>query len=82
MIPLPQVLSQISILGAKSGNWVSEIQWFVDLKTLEKANLRQYLRERPIFPLLVEAVSCLCTGETPDLRWITQHEPLPTPFTS
>jgi transposase len=39
------------------------------------------IRGRPTFPLLVEAVSCLFKGEVPDLRWITQHEPLPTPAT-
>jgi hypothetical protein len=37
----PEVLSQISILGAKSENRVSEIQWLTDSKPLEKANLRQ-----------------------------------------
>ena len=35
------VLSQISILGAKSENQVSEIQWLTELKIPEKANLRQ-----------------------------------------
>jgi hypothetical protein len=40
-LALGGVLSQISILGAKSENWVSEIQWLTDPKPLEKANLRQ-----------------------------------------
>jgi transposase len=35
------------------------------------------MRGRPTFSLLVDAVSCLCNGETPDLRWITPHESLP-----
>ena len=35
------------------------------------------IRGRPTFPLLVNAVSCLFNGETPDLRWITPHESLP-----
>jgi transposase len=35
------------------------------------------IRGRPTFPLLVEAVSCLFNGETPDLSWITPHESLP-----
>ena len=35
------------------------------------------IRGRPTFPLLVEAVSCLCKGARPDRRWITQHESLP-----
>jgi transposase len=39
------------------------------------------IRGRPTFPLLVEAVSCLCKGEKPDLSWITQHESLPVPST-
>jgi transposase len=39
------------------------------------------IRGRPTFPLFVEAVSCLLTGEVPDLRWIPQHEPLPAPAT-
>ena len=34
---------------------------------------------RPTVPVLVEAVSCLCKGEKPDLRWITQHESLLVP---
>jgi hypothetical protein len=36
------VLSQIAILGAKSKNWVAEIQPLTDFTALEKANLRQY----------------------------------------
>jgi hypothetical protein len=35
------------------------------------------IRGRPTFPLLVDAVSCLFKGESPDLRWLTQHETLP-----
>jgi transposase len=35
------------------------------------------IRGRPTFPVLVEAVACLFKGETPDLSWITHHEPLP-----
>lgn len=35
------------------------------------------IRGRPTFPIVVEAVSCLFNGETPDLSWITQHESLP-----
>jgi transposase len=35
------------------------------------------IRGRPTFPTLVEAVSCLFTGETPDLSWIPPHESLP-----
>jgi hypothetical protein len=40
------VLSQISILGAKSENRVSAIQWLTDSQTLEKANLRQNPTQR------------------------------------
>jgi hypothetical protein len=36
-----RVLSQISIFGVKSENWVSEIQLLTDSQMLEKANLRQ-----------------------------------------
>jgi transposase len=39
------------------------------------------VRGRPTFPMLVEAVSCLFKGKTPDLSWITQHEPLPATST-
>jgi len=39
------------------------------------------IRGRPTFPIVVEAVSCLCKGEVPDLSRVTQHEPLPTPST-
>jgi transposase len=39
------------------------------------------IRGRPTFPLLVEAVSCLFKGESPDPRWITQYECLPVPAT-
>jgi transposase len=39
------------------------------------------IRGRPTFSILVEAVSCLFKGESPDLRWITQHESLPVPST-
>jgi len=35
------------------------------------------IRGRPTFPMLVEAVSCLFTGEKPDRSWIAQHESLP-----
>ena len=35
----------------------------------------------PTFPLLVEAVSYLCKGESPDLSWSTQYECLPVPAT-
>jgi hypothetical protein len=38
---LGEVLSQISILEAKSENRVSAIQWLTDSQTLKKANLRQ-----------------------------------------
>jgi transposase len=39
------------------------------------------IRGRPTFPILVEAVACLCKGEKPDLRWRTSHESLPVPST-
>jgi transposase len=39
------------------------------------------IRGRPTFPILVEAVSCLFTGERPDLSWLTQHESLAVPST-
>ena len=39
------------------------------------------IRGRPTFPLLVEAVSCLFKGESPDLNWLTLHESLPEPST-
>jgi len=39
------------------------------------------IRGRPTFPLLVEAVSGLFRGESPDLHWITPHEALPVPST-
>jgi transposase len=39
------------------------------------------IRGRPTFSLLVEAVSCLFKGESPDLSWITQHACLPVPAT-
>ena len=39
------------------------------------------IRGRPTFPILVEAVACLCKGEVPDLSWVTQHAPLPAPST-
>ena len=35
------------------------------------------IRGRLTFPVLVEAVSCLFKGETPDLNWITYHKSLP-----
>jgi transposase len=35
------------------------------------------IRGHPTFPLLVEAVSCLFKGETPDLNWLTHDEFLP-----
>jgi transposase len=35
------------------------------------------IRGQPTFPILVEAVACLFTGEKPDLSWITHHEPQP-----
>jgi transposase len=35
------------------------------------------IRGQPTFPLLVEAVSCLFNGKTPNLRWITQPQSLP-----
>ena len=35
------------------------------------------IRGRPTFPILVDAVSCLFNGATPDLRWIPPHEALP-----
>jgi hypothetical protein len=35
------------------------------------------IRGHPTFPLVVEAVSCLFNGETPDLTWITHDESLP-----
>jgi transposase len=34
------------------------------------------IRGRPTFPILVEAVACLCKSEMPDLSWITQHASL------
>lgn len=45
---------------------------------LRTANIRQTcrIRGRPTFPVLVDAVTCLFKGQTPDLRWITHHEPL------
>jgi transposase len=39
------------------------------------------IRGRPTFPRLVEAVSCLCKGEKPDLRWLSQPDSLPVPST-
>ena len=39
------------------------------------------IRGRPTFPLLVEAGAWLFQGESPDLRWLTQHECLPVPAT-
>jgi len=39
------------------------------------------IRGRLTFPTLVEAVSCLFKGETPDLSWLTQHESSPLPST-
>jgi transposase len=39
------------------------------------------IRERPTFPVLVEAVSYLFKGEKPDLSWLTQHAFLPVPST-
>lgn len=39
------------------------------------------IRGRPTFPLLVEAVSCLFKGESPDLNWIMQCVFLPVPST-
>jgi transposase len=39
------------------------------------------IRGRPTFPLLVEAVSCLFKGGTPDLSCITQPESLLVPST-
>lgn len=39
------------------------------------------IRGRPTLPILVEAGSCLFKGESPDLRWLTQHESLPVPST-
>ena len=35
------------------------------------------IRGQPTFPLLVEAVSCLFKGATPDLNWLTHNESLP-----
>jgi transposase len=35
------------------------------------------LRGRPTFPILLEAVVCLCKGEEPDLSWLAQRESLP-----
>ena len=35
------------------------------------------IRGRPTFPFLVEAVSCLFTGDTQALTWITPRESLP-----
>lgn len=34
------------------------------------------IRGRPTLPICVEAVSCLCKGAKPHLRWLTQHESL------
>jgi hypothetical protein len=39
--PEKTVLSQSSIFGAKSNNWVLGIQWLRDSQTLEEATLRQ-----------------------------------------
>jgi transposase len=39
------------------------------------------IRGRPTLPILVEAISCLFKGESPDLSWLTQHESLPVPST-
>src|SRR4029450_75099 len=52
----------------KGNHWVERV-----------LSLRQTcrIRGRPTFPLLVEAVSCLCKGARPDLSWITEHECLP-----
>jgi hypothetical protein len=35
------------------------------------------IRGRPMFPLLVDAVSGLFKGEMPDLSWLTRHESRP-----
>jgi transposase len=37
------------------------------------------MRGRPTFPILAEAVSCLFTGERPDLGWISQPDSLTVP---
>ena len=37
------------------------------------------IRRHPTFLILVEAVSCLLKGKSPDLSWITQQEALPVP---
>ena len=56
----------------KGNRWV---EWVLSLRHTCR------IRGRPTFPLFVEAVSCLFNGEVPDLRWITQHEPLSAPST-
>jgi transposase len=35
------------------------------------------MRGQPTFPMLVEAVTCLFKGQTPDLSWISRDESLP-----
>jgi transposase len=54
--------------GEKGNRWVERV-----------LSLRHTcrIRGRPTFPRLVEAVSCLFTGETPELTWMTHHESLP-----
>jgi hypothetical protein len=55
-------------LDAKRGCWVERV-----------GSLRHTCRIRrsPTFPMLVEAVTDLPNGETPDLTWMTQYESLP-----
>jgi hypothetical protein len=36
-----EVLSHMSMLGATSEHWISEIPWLTDAKALAKANVRQ-----------------------------------------
>jgi len=58
--------------SAKGNRWVERV---LSLRPMCR------IRGRPTFPLLVDAVSCLFTGESPDLSWITQYEFLPVPST-
>jgi transposase len=56
------------ICSEKGNRWVGRV-----------LSLRHTCRVRgqPTFPRLVEAVSCLFNGGTPDLSWITQPHSLP-----
>jgi transposase len=59
--------------GSEKGNrWV---EWVLSWRHTCR------IRGRPTFPIPVEAVTCLFTGEKPDLSCITQPESLPGPAT-